>query len=85
MPFKQSLATMFFKVIQYGYETIQNAAPILHSVICSEINTASIKNKRLLSKERGSYKFMFSLETVTLYCKKNLQLTISYWENISSH
>ena len=45
---------MFFKVIQYGYETFQNVAPILHSVTSSEMNTASIKkatkkaNKRLL-------------------------------------
>ena len=28
------LSHMFFKVIQYGYETFQNVAPILHSVIC---------------------------------------------------
>ena len=28
---------------------------------------------------------MFFLETVTLDCKKNLQLTISYWESINSH
>ena len=35
--FKQSYpATMFFKVIQYGYETFENVAPILYSVICSE-------------------------------------------------
>ena len=27
-------------------------------------------------KERGSYKYMFSLETVTFYCKKSLQLII---------
>ena len=48
-PFKQSyLATMFFKVIQHGHETFQNVAPILRSVICSEMNTAPIANKRLL-------------------------------------
>ena len=48
-PFKQSyLATMIPKVLQYGYETFQNVAPVLHSVICSEMNTASITNKRLL-------------------------------------
>ena len=56
---------MFFEVIQYGYNTFQNVAPILHSVICSEINTALIENKQLLSKERGSYKFIFSFEIVT--------------------
>ena len=67
---------MLFKVIQYGYETFQNVAPILHSVICSEMNTASITNKRLLQKERGGCKFRFSLETVTFYCKKILQLII---------
>ena len=37
--FKQS-QPMFLKVIQYGYETHQNVAPILHCVICSEMNTA---------------------------------------------
>ena len=67
---------MFFKFIQYGYETFQNVALILHSVICSEMNAALVTNKRLLQKERGSYKFIFSLETVTCYCKKILQLTV---------
>ena len=62
--------------MQYGHETFQNVAPILHSVISSEMNTASITNKSLLQNERGSYKFMFSLETVTFYCKKVLQLTM---------
>ena len=48
-PFKQSyLATMFFKVTQYGYETFHNVAPSLRSVICSEMNTALITNKKLL-------------------------------------
>ena len=46
----------------------------MHSVICYDMNTASVRNKRLLQKEKGSYKFMFSLETVTFYCKKILQL-----------
>ena len=42
-PLKESyLVTTFFKVIQCSYETFQNVAPNLHSVICSEINTASI-------------------------------------------
>ena len=59
---------MFFKVIQNGYEYLQNVTPILHSVICSEMNTAPKE------KERGSYKFIFSLKTVTFYCKKILQL-----------
>ena len=36
------------ELLQYGYETFQNVAPILHSVICFEINTASITNKKLL-------------------------------------
>ena len=67
---------MFFKVIEYGYEIFQNVAPIMHCVICSEMNTALVTNKRLLQKESGSYKFMFSLEYVTFYCKKILQLTI---------
>ena len=82
--------------MQYGYENFQNVAPILHSVICSEMNTASATKKRLLEKERGSYKFMFSVETATFYCKKILQLLynsvcglfcllISYWKSINSH
>ena len=64
------------ELLQYGYETFQNVAPILYSVICFEMNTASITNKKLLQKERDSCKFMSSLETVTFYCKKILQLTI---------
>ena len=49
MVFTQSyLATMFFKVKKNGYETFQIVAPILHSVIRSEMNTASVTNKRLL-------------------------------------
>ena len=48
-----------------------NKAPNLHSVTYSEMNTASITNKKLLLKEKGSYKFMFSLEIVTFYCKKD--------------
>ena len=39
---------LFFKFIQYGYETFQNVAPILHCVICSKMNTASVTNKSLL-------------------------------------
>ena len=31
--------------MQYGYVTFQNVAPILHPVICSEINTASLQTK----------------------------------------
>ena len=49
---------------------ISNKAPNLHSVIYSEINTASVTNKRLLLNERGSCVFMFSLEIVTFYCQK---------------
>ena len=45
----------------------QNVAPILHSNLF-EMNTASITNKRLLYKEKGGYKFMVSLETITFYC-----------------
>ena len=50
---------------------ISNKAPNLHSAICSEMNTASFAKKRLLFKKRSGYKFVFSLETVTFYCKKD--------------
>ena len=53
---------------------ISNSAPNLHSVICSEMNTASNINKGLLSKERGSDKFILPLETITFYCKNIFQL-----------
>ena len=57
------LATLFFKVTQYGYKTFQNnklalpnhimnKAPNLHSVINSEMNAASITNKRLYTAKR---------------------------------
>ena len=72
---------MFFKVMQYGYETFQNVAPILDSVIYSEMKTGSVTNNRLLKKERRSYKFMFSLETITFNCRKILQLRI--WSFLS--
>ena len=55
---------------------ISNKAPNLDSLICTEMNATSITNKRLFQKERGSYKFMFSLETITFYCIKILQLII---------
>ena len=42
------LSHCFSKSKNYGYETFQNVAPILHSVICFEMNPASITNKRLL-------------------------------------
>ena len=67
---------MFFKVTQYRYETFQKVGPILHSVIYSEMNTGSVTNNRLLKNQRRSYKFIFSLETVTFNCKKILQLTM---------
>ena len=63
--------------LELNVSLISNKAPNLRSVICSEIKTASITNKRLRYKERGSYKFMFSLETVSFYCKKILQLIIN--------
>ena len=70
------LATMFFNVMQNGYETFQNVALILYSVIRPEINATSITNKRLLQKERGSYKFTLSFEAVIFYCRKILRLTV---------
>ena len=57
--------------LESNISLIFNKAPNLHSVTYSEMTTASITNKRLLLKERCSYKFMFSLETVTFYCKKD--------------
>ena len=54
------LSHCFSKSYSMANETFQSVAPILHSVICSEMNTASLTSKRLLQKERGSYKFMFS-------------------------
>ena len=39
----------------------------------------------------GNYKLMFSLETVTVYCKKILQLIcyicglLGYWESKNNH
>ena len=41
-------------------------APNLHRVICSKMNTASITNKRLLEKGRGSYELMFALKTLAI-------------------
>ena len=48
MAFRAKLPSHCFKVIQYGYETFQNVDPILHSAICSKVNTASTTKKRLL-------------------------------------
>ena len=62
--------------LKLNVSLISNKAPNLYSVICSEINTASNTNKRLLKKEKVGYNFMFSLATVTFYCEKILQLTI---------
>ena len=62
---------MFFNGIQYGYETFQKSI---------QMNTAyeycfNSKQKATI-KGKGSYKFLFSLETVTFYCKKILQFII---------
>ena len=58
--------------MQYGYETFQNVASVMHSVICCEMNIDSITRNRLLKKKRG----IFSLQTVTFYYKKVLQFII---------
>ena len=52
---------MFFKAIQYGYETFQKII---------QINTSAVEGRG------GSYKLMFSLETATFYFKKILQRII---------
>ena len=43
MAFQAKLLSQFFKFIQYSYETFQSVAPILQSVIYSEINTVKEK------------------------------------------
>ena len=48
---------------------MSNRAPNQHFAICCKMNIASIINKRLMEMERSTYKFMFSLETVTFYWK----------------
>ena len=47
------LMPCFSKSCSMVMKLSKNFASILHSVICSEINNASITNKRLLQKERG--------------------------------
>ena len=76
MALQAKLLSYCFSKSYLGYETFQNVAPILHSAIFSEINTLQLQTKGCCKKERGSYKFMFSLETVTSYCKIIFQLTI---------
>ena len=81
--------------MELNVSLISNKAPNLHFAISSEINTALITNKKLLLKERGNYKFIFSLKTITFHCKKKLQIIInptcailcllSYWENTNTH
>ena len=65
------LLTLTQETLKGKLHLLCNAPP----VICSEMKTASITNKQL-QKEKGSYKLMFSLETVTFYYKKILQLLI---------
>ena len=55
---------------------ISNTAPNLHSVIGSKMNIASNYKQKTTLKGKGSYEFMFSLETVTFYRKEILQLII---------
>ena len=64
------------KVIQYRYDTFQYVDLILYPVICSRKILLQLQTKGWCKKEKGSYKFMFSLKTVAFYCKKILQLTI---------
>ena len=50
--------------------------PNLYCSICSGMNTASVTNIMLLENEKGSYKIIFFLNTVTIMLEKILQLTI---------
>ena len=61
---------LFFKVIQYDYETFQNVVPILHSVICLRWILLQLQTKACDKKEKGSHKIMLSLETVTFIVKR---------------
>ena len=75
-PSRKVTKPLCFSKSQCVYETFENVAPILHSVIYSEMNVASIINKRLLSMKSGSHKFRFSLEC--FYGQKILQLIYNY-------
>ena len=44
----KAVEPLLFKIVQHGYETFQNVAPILHSVICSEMCTSPVTIKKLL-------------------------------------
>ena len=84
---------MFFKVIQYGYETFQNVAPTLHPVICFVMNTASITKKGYCKRNRVFISSCFYVETYVEYffiIKRFYNLSynstcgllclLSYWE-----
>ena len=60
--------------LELNLSLVSDKSPNLYFVTCSETNTASITNKRLLQNESSSYMFMFSLKKVTFYSKKKLQL-----------
>ena len=77
-PFKQSnLATVFFKSIEYVYETFQNVAPILHP---------SIPNKRQGVAISSCFLWKLSLFIVKRFYNVlyspicGLLCLLSYWE-----
>ena len=78
---------MLFKVIQYGYETSQNVAPILHSVICSEMDTAWITSKRqgLVKSSYFLWKLLLFIVNRFYYLLYNSICILSYWESIVTH
>ena len=100
-PSKQSyLAAMFFKLMQYGYETFQNVASILHSECC--FNSALQRWILLQLQTQGYCKrkgvvisFCFLWKLLLFIVKRfynllynpicGLLCLLSYWGNIVTH
>ena len=86
-------ATMFCKFIQHGYETFQNVAPILRSVICSRWMLLQTKD---YCKRKGVVLSLCFLWKLLLFIVKRfynllynptcgLLCLLSYWEYMNSH
>ena len=86
-------AAMFCKFIQHGYETFQNVAPILRSVICSRWMLLQTKD---YCKRKGVVLSLCFLWKLLLFIVKRfynllynptcgLLCLLSYWEYMNSH
>ena len=56
--------------MELNVSLISNKAPNVYSIICSEMNNASVTKRKPVKMERGSYKFMFFWKLLLFIVKR---------------